>query len=219
MSVQSPVTTPPRRLWLLAGFAFPLLFAVSFVFDATTMVGQIPRPGSSAAEVVEFYQANQGVSVYLRAAIRLLSAAALAVVALRFAASPRLRSTPDALRWPTAVVGVVSAVSLAVSPALSIVANATVDTAAPETLLAFREWNYLMGGHVHLAVLGAYAGLLTFACWSRLSLTVRWLGVVTAGSGLAVPLVELANPLARTASWVWLVALTVAVLRSERARV
>lgn len=224
MSTQVPPVSEPvapqssRRWWVWAGIAFPLLFAVSFVFDATTMVGEIPRPGASAAEVVEFYQANASPAVYWRAAIRLLAAAALAVVAVGFATSARLRPAISALRWPAAAFGVASALLFAASPALSIVANATVTTAAPDTLLAYREWNYLLGGTVHLAVLGAYAGLLTYACWHRLSRIPRWLGVVTAAAGLAVPLLELLNPLARFASWAWLVALTVVVLRGDRTR-
>lgn len=219
MSTQVPATTAPDRRWLiLAGIAFPLLFAVSFVFDATAMVGEIPRPGSSAAEVVDFYQANAGPSVYLRAAVRLLAAAALAAVAIGFATSARLRPQAGGLRWPAAALGVASALLLAVSPTLSVIANATVDSAAPETLLGYREWNYFLGGTVHLAVLGAYAAALTYACWRLLPRTARWLGIVTAVSGLAVPLVEYFNPVARFASWAWVVVLVVLVMRAGRDR-
>ncbi|MGH8794956.1 MAG: hypothetical protein ACRDXX_20230 [Stackebrandtia sp.] len=202
-----------RRAWAWGGLAFPLLFAVSMVFDSIALVGDIPRPGASADVVVAFYEANSGGLAALRAGVRLAAALGLAAFALHVAAAPWLRTTSNGLRRLTTAVGVASAVFLAVSPAASLTAQNLVGSADPETIVLLRESSYLFGGVVHLAVMGAYAALLTVVCWSKLTRTVQVLGLSAAALGLAVPLNEYLNPPARLALWIWLVVVVVIALR------
>lgn len=182
-------TPPTERLpaaW--GGPAATGLFAAGVVTALRTASSPYPRPGSTVAQVQDYFQGSAGPA-RISLAGQLASAAALipyAEAVARLAASlPRRPGLARVAR----LAGFGAAATLAASALTGAVLTGPTGR-DPDAARRLHRWAFIAGGPLHAATLGLLMAVLASAGWrtGRLPRTVSVAAAVSGAAGLAAPL-------------------------------
>lgn len=166
--------------WALGGVLFAVFFIAGDVLRSMLTSDALPLPGASAAEVARYFTGSQ-TAVIAVGLCQVLSAASLFVFVAPVATFVR-RAAGDRVALPRLASGggVLSALFLLASALLGVALTAAgLGLGLVDTL---RDLNFLTGGTLHIASLGAFVGATSIAALRAKALPrwISWLGMVQA---------------------------------------
>lgn len=210
----------------LGGVLFAAFFIASLILAGALSSGSLPLPDAPALEAARYYDEDRTAAI-LSGSLQALSAASLlafvpAVAAFVRRAAPGRGALARIVLWGGALAG-----SLLL---LSVLSGFVVGLAAAGGNLAlvgtFRDLNFLLGGALHVASLAPFVGGASLAALRARALP-RWIppfGLFAAAVALLCLVsvfwypASVLDPIGRLLSFVWSVAVGVALLRGGRAR-
>ena len=217
------VSRERKNLRALSGVLFAAFFIASLVLGGVLASTSLPMPSAPAAEVARYYNDSR-TAVLVASTLQALSAVSLIVFAGCVAAFVRRPAGETGVSPHMALGGgILAATSLLLSVCLSI---ALVPVAAGGNLGlidTLRELNFLAGGPVHIPLLGLFVGAASIAALRAKALPrwIYWIGI----SAATLSLLSLTSllwfpatlllPLGRLLAFVWSVAVSFALVRTD----
>ncbi len=212
----TPADVRARFLPLVGAIVFLLAFVAVALAGPLLTEDTLPLPGSPDAEVFAYVRRNGDVLLVTG----LLQATSALGLALFTAAVTRRLA--DARVGHLRQIGAGAVVALQRSAVTSAVTAASARSAGPSTVAALQQVTFVLGGVVHVVLLGVLVWLASRdRTWSR---PVRVLGAIAAVpavlSVLSVPLfaASVLLPLGRVLCMVWTVTAGVSALRGRSLR-
>ena len=211
--------------WALSGVLFPAFFLVGEAVAGQLATAPLPMPDAPVADVVAYYGGSRTAALALGGAHALAAAALLVFAACVVRFLRRTLADGDALAGLARAGGVLAALSLLASALLTLALTLTAAGSDLALVGTLRSLNFLSGGTLHVASLGAFVGAASLAARPAGALPgwIVWLGLVQAVlavlslASLVVFYAALFVLLGRVLGFVWCIAVGIAPA-AERGR-